>query len=102
MHTPNTKLGNHLSLGSIRQTKTQSIIRGEKRRTTEATKATVQEDKLSVERVLTGSLAVEKNWDPEEILRYQVWGNTALFLQLYILDLTCARTMFVQGVWDKQ
>ena len=42
--------------------------RREKRRTTEATKATVQEDKLSSERVLTGSLAVGKNWDPEEIL----------------------------------
>ena len=71
-HTPNTKLGNHLLLGSIRQTVTLSIVEGEKRRTTEATKATVQEDKLSGERVLTGSLAVGKNWDPEEILRYQV------------------------------
>ena len=71
-HTPNTKLGNHLLLGSIRQTATLLMIEGEKRRTTEATKATVQEDKLSVERVLTGSLAVGKNWDPEEILRYQV------------------------------
>ena len=47
-------------------------MRREKRRTTEATKVTVQEDKLSIERVLTGSLAVGKNWDPEEILRYQV------------------------------
>ena len=71
-HTPNIKLGNHLSLGSIRQTEIQLISWGEKRRTTEATKATVQEDKLGVERVLTGSLAVGRNWDPEEILRYQV------------------------------
>ena len=47
-------------------------MRREKRRTTEATEATVLEDKLSGERVLTGSLAVGKNWDPEEILRYQV------------------------------
>ena len=39
---------------------------------TEATEVTVQEDKLSGERVLTGSLAVGRNWDPEEILRYQV------------------------------
>ena len=72
MHTPNIKLGNHLSLGSIHQTETLSISRGEKRRITEVTKTTVQEDKLSFERVLTGSLAVGKNWDPEEILRYQV------------------------------
>ena len=40
--------------------------RREKRRTTEATKATVQEDRLSGERVLAGSLAVGKNWGPEE------------------------------------
>ena len=72
MHTPNIKLGNHQSLGSIHKTEIQSIIKGMKRRTTEATKVTVQEDKLSGERVLTGSLAVGRNWDPEEILRYQV------------------------------
>ena len=39
---------------------------------TETMKVTVQEDKLSIERVLAGSLAVGRNWDPEEILRYQV------------------------------
>ena len=32
----------------------------------------LKEDNLSSERVLTGSLAVGRNWDPEEILRYQV------------------------------
>ena len=69
---------------------------------TETTEVTVLEDKLSGERVLTGSLAVGKNWDPEEILRYQVQGNTTLFLQLYILDLIGAWIMFVQGKGDKQ
>ena len=58
MHTPNIKLGNHLSLGSICQTEIQSISEWEKRRMTETTEVTVQEDKLSGERVLTGSLAV--------------------------------------------
>ena len=60
------------------------------RRTTEATKATVLEDKLSGERVLTGSLAVGKNWDPEEISRgnpeISSLRNTSTILLLYILD----------------
>ena len=77
-------------------------MRREKRRTTEATEATVQEDKLSVERVLTGSLAVGRNWDPEEILRYQVWGSTALFLQLYILDVMLRTDHVCTGMGDKQ
>ena len=70
--TPNIKLGNHLSLGSIHQTEIQSMIERVKRRMTKTTKVTVLEDKLSGERVLTGSLAVGKNWNPEKILRYQV------------------------------
>ena len=71
MHTPNIKLDNHLSLGSICQTEIQlkdKVRRGGQQNHQE----TVQEDKLSGETVLTGSLAVGKNWDPEEILRYQV------------------------------
>ena len=69
---------------------------------TEATKVTVQEDKLSGERVLIGSLAVGKNWDPEEILRYQVLGNTVLILQLYILALMLRTDHVCTGMGDKQ
>ena len=66
---PNIKLGNHLSLGSIHQTEIQPIKRvGMRGGRQKPPRQLFQEDKLSGERILAGSLAVGRNWDPEEIL----------------------------------